>query len=131
MTDWSGELEIRNYSIDRKIDRKHFLDLMGVIGSLLLVAGVLFFHSWVRTRIVHIGYEVTDLQRQEEELVKEAKALILEEETLKSPARIEEIAMTRLGMVRLRPNQVIRSTIGSTGHTSLAMARDKRPRTEP
>jgi len=134
MTDWSDELEIRNYSIDRKMDRKHFMDLMCVILSLLLVAGVSFFHSWVQTRIVHIGYEVTELQAEEEELMKEAKSLILEEETLKSPARIEEIAINRLGMVRLRPNQVIRSTQLATtpsSHTSLAMARDNRPRTEP
>jgi cell division protein FtsL len=130
MRDWSSEIEIRNYSIDRKIDRKHFLDMMGVILSLLLVAGVLFFHSWVRTRIVHIGYEITDLQRQEEELLKEAKTLILEEETLKSPARIEEIAINKLGMVRLRPNQVIRTThraTPSSNRTSLAMARPREP----
>ena len=134
MTDWSTGLEIRNYSIDRKMDRKHLLDLMGIILSLLLVAGVLFFHSWVRTRIVRIGYEVTELQSQSEKLIKQAESLILEEETLKSPARIEEIAITQLGMVRLRPNQVIRSSLrasASNNQTSLAMAMDNRPRRVP
>jgi cell division protein FtsL len=125
MIDWSGGSETRNYGIRRIMDRNHLLDLMGFILSILLIAGVIFFQSWVRNRIRSIGYAMNDLQKEEEILVREEENLILEEETLKDPARIDDIARNELGMSRLQPHQIIpyrAPAAGLSGDAALAMA---------
>ena len=58
--------------------------------------------------------------------MKRAQAnLVLEEETLKNPERIDSIARNELGMTTLRPNQLIATqfqVIESKGTEDLAMA---------
>lgn len=125
MTDWSVEIESRNYKIKRIVDRGHLLDLSGFILSILLIAGALFFHSWNCNRIRALGYELQHLQDQEEELIRLENNLILEEATLKDPALIDAIARNELGMSRLRPSQIIPArlnSIESAGDAELAMA---------
>jgi cell division protein FtsL len=108
MTDWADGIETRNFGIKRKVDRGVFSDLVRSILFLALVAGTLIFCSWVRHQIVSTGYESQVLFAEEESLLRIQKRLILEEETLKSPERIDIIARNDLGMAPLRPAQLLR-----------------------
>jgi cell division protein FtsL len=72
-----------------------------------MIAGALLFYSWVRSEIVNTGYESQSLFTAEEDLLRTQKRLILEEETLRNPERIDMIARIDLGMTPLRPNQFI------------------------
>jgi cell division protein FtsL len=107
MTDWSDGIETRNYGIKCKIDRRMFLELMRNIISLAMVAGTLVFYSWVRNQIIDTGYQSQNLFTEEESLLRAQKSLILEEETLRNPERIDIIARNDLGMTPLHPNQMI------------------------
>jgi len=107
VTDWADGIETRNYGIQPKIDRDMFLELVRSILSLALVAGALVFCSWVRNQIINTGYESQNLFAEEEALLRIQKRLILEEETLRSPERIDILARNDLGMTPLRPGQVI------------------------
>jgi cell division protein FtsL len=107
MTDWAEGIETRNYGIKNELDAGMLSELMRVIVALVLVAGALLFYSWVRSQIVNTGYESQQLFAEEESLLRAQKSLILEEETLRSPERIYNIARNELNMTPLHPNQFL------------------------
>jgi cell division protein FtsL len=107
MTDWADGIETRNYGIKSEIDGSMLSELVRTIIPLAMIAGALLFYSWVRSQIVNTGYESQNLFAAEESLLRTQKRLILEEETLRNPERIDLIARNELGMTPLRPNQFI------------------------
>ncbi len=123
--DWAGKVESRNYGIKRQTDQHILCDLLTITASVVLLAGALGFYAWASCGIVDLGYQEQSLNAQEEELLRVQKNLILEEQTLKNPERIDSIAQNELGMVRMRANQLVSPAlqdleIGS--QTSLALA---------
>jgi cell division protein FtsL len=107
MTDWADGIETRNYGIKSEIDGGMLSELVRTIIPLAMIAGALLFYSWVRSQIVNTGYESQNLFTAEESLLRTQKRLILEEETLRNPERIDLIARNELGMTPLHPNQFI------------------------
>lgn len=107
MTDWADGIETRNYGIKCKVETGMLMDLMRIMAVFSLVAGALLFYSWTRSRIISTGYEIQNLFVQEESLLRTQNTLILEEETLRNPQRIDAIARDKLGMAPLRANQLI------------------------
>jgi cell division protein FtsL len=123
MTDWADGIETRNFGIKREIDGNIFSELMRTIIPLVMIAGALLFYSWIRSQIVHIGYESQSLVAKEEALLRTEEKLRLEEGTLSDPERIDLIARIDLGMTPLRPNQFILPQIQEAGRSlSNAMA---------
>lgn len=125
MIDWADGIEVSNYGIKREMDFRHLMELLWIIFTLLVLAGVLVFHSWERSQIVNMGYENQRLRAIEESLLRTEKALILEEETLKNPERIDGIAREVLGMSPLRPQQILPPTLPGmewSGSPALALA---------
>ena len=61
---------------------------------------------WSRTRVVAVGYALGELQRDHVTLTSEHDRLRIEVETLRSPAALERIARTRLGMAPPAPGTV-------------------------
>ena len=107
MTDWADGIETRNYGIKSEIDASMLSELIRTIVPLAMIAAALLFHSWVCSQIVNTGYESQSLFAVKESLLRTQTSLILEEETLRNPERIDFIARNDLGMVPLRPNQFI------------------------
>jgi cell division protein FtsL len=107
MTDWAEGIETRNYGIKNEIDLGMLSELMRVIIALIMVAGALLFYSWVQSQIVNTGYESQRLYMEEKSLQRTQQSLILEEEILGDPKRIDAIARTELNMMPLHPNQLI------------------------
>ena len=106
MTDLVDGVEKRNYGIRKKNGISAY-ELFWTFFPLVLIMGTLIFHLWVRGQIVKIGYEIQDLAEHEEALTRTREKLILNEEVLYSPERIDRIARGRLGMEPLRPEQVL------------------------
>ncbi len=107
MTDWADGIETRNYGIKNEIDGSMLSELIRMIVPLVMIAAALLFYSWVRSQIVNTGYESQSLFAAKESLLRTQTRLMLEEETLRNPERIDLIARNNLGMVPLRPNQFI------------------------
>jgi cell division protein FtsL len=89
------------------------LRLDGTTGWLARTAAVLLFltatgvfHVWSRTRVLSAGYALGDLQRDHVRLTAEHDRLRIEVETLRSPAVLERVARTRLGMAPPAPGAV-------------------------
>ena len=74
--------------------------------AVLVVAAIGIFHVWSRTRVVAAGYALGELQREHVNLESEHDRLRVEVETLRSPAALERIARTRLGMAPPAPGAV-------------------------
>ena len=73
---------------------------------LLLVTAMGVCHVWSRTRVVAAGYALGELQREHVALTAEHDRLRIEVETLRSPAVLERVARTRLGMAPPAPGAV-------------------------
>jgi cell division protein FtsL len=74
--------------------------------AVLLAAALGVFHVWSRTQVVAAGYELGELQKAHLALTSEHDRLRIEVETLRSPAALEKVARTRLGMAPPAPGAV-------------------------
>ena len=74
--------------------------------AVLLFASVGVFHVWSRTRVLVAGYALGELQKEHVVLTSEHDRLRIEVETLRSPALLEKVARTRLGMAPPAPGAV-------------------------
>ena len=125
MMDWAGSIQTRNYGIKRRTDERNLRELLSIILSVLALAAVFFFCSWVRSRIVELGYSEQNLRAEEESLLRTQRILVVEEANLQNPERIDSIARNDLGMTRVRTNQLLSPQFQDLelgGPTRLAMA---------
>jgi cell division protein FtsL len=65
------------------------------------------FYVWSRIQVIQVGYEISNVLREERALEEANKKLRLQIATLKSYARIEKIAVEELRMTKPKPEQVI------------------------
>ncbi len=73
----------------------------------LLVTGLLLYVG-EKVKIYRLGYQIEALKKEKQELERANRSLKIEASSLTSPARVEEIATKRLGMVRpARENVVV------------------------
>jgi cell division protein FtsL len=74
--------------------------------ALLIISGLLLYVA-AKVQIVKLGYQLDVLEQQKHELERENRSLQIEASSLSSPARIEEIATKRLGMVRPAKENIV------------------------
>lgn len=67
----------------------------------------LFLYTWSRVQCVGIGYEISQAASHHKELKILRKNMKIELASLKSPARIAEIAKNRFGLTMPTPEQMI------------------------
>jgi cell division protein FtsL len=72
--------------------------LRRVLVVLLIVSGLILYVGG-KVKIVRLGYRLEALERERRELERANRSLRIEASSLSSPARIEEIAIKRLGMI--------------------------------
>lgn len=77
-----------------------------VLIVILVVAGLMLYVGG-KVQIVHLGYQIESLEREKQGLERENRSLLIEASSLTSPARIEEIAVKRLGMVRPAKENIV------------------------
>lgn len=91
--------DIRNNPVVREIDAQQKRDFLRTTGLAVLIVMMGLFAAWQHFKIVQNGYEVQKLEQAR--IAEEAlnRKLRLEVERLRSPQRIERIAMQDLHMV--------------------------------
>jgi cell division protein FtsL len=60
-----------------------------------------------KVKIMRLGYKIESLEHEKEELERENSSLRIEASSLASPARIEELAEKRLGMIRPAKENIV------------------------
>ncbi len=78
---------------NRRTNLRRVLLALAVITVLLLYVGA-------KVKIMRLGYQIEALEREKSELERTNRSLRIEASSLASPARIEDIATKRLGMIR-------------------------------
>jgi len=73
----------------------------------LLIISCLILYVGGKVQIVKLGYQIEVLEREKHELERANRSLLIEASSLSSPARIEEIAINRLGMIRPAKENVV------------------------
>lgn len=107
MLDLAAGVEARNYGLRRTGGARSLLQSIQIVWPAAIIAAALTFSVWVRGRLIQAGYQAERLKAQEEEMLETARQLLLEEETLMDPARLEAAARSRLGMIVVKPYQVM------------------------
>ena len=91
--------DVRNNPIVREVDETRQRELsksVGIAGFLVLA---LLISAWQHFELLRHGYETESLQRQRAAEEETGHRLRLEIETLKSPRRIEALAVDQLHLV--------------------------------
>lgn len=100
MTTHTGDLGFFLFERSRRGSlRRVFIILLVIAGLILYVGG--------KVKIVRLGYQIEALEREKKELERVNRSLRIEASSLSSPARIEEIATKRLGMIRPPKENVV------------------------
>lgn len=98
--------------------RRAFLALVIITGLLLYVGG--------KVKLVRLGYRIEVLEREKRELERANRSLLIEASSLSSPARIEDIAIKRLGMVRPAKENVMivkRKKVNSSSNNQIPITK--------
>jgi len=91
--------DVRNNPIVREMDEARQRELwrsVGVAGFLVLV---LLFSAWQHFELLRHGYQVEEMQRQRATEDEAGRQLRLEIDSLRSPKRIERLAIEQLHLV--------------------------------
>jgi cell division protein FtsL len=91
--------DVRNNPIVREVDEARQRDLWKSAGVAAFLVLVLLFSAWQHFELLRHGYQTEDLQRQRAAEEETGRQLRLEIETLRSPRRIESIALHQLHLV--------------------------------
>jgi cell division protein FtsL len=117
--------DVRNNPIVREMDRERQRDMFRSVAIGIFLVSVLLFSAWQHFELLRHGYRLEQMQKEraaEEEI---NRHLRLEIETLRSPARIERLATSRLHMVAPGPDDatVIERVLPSTPPPRSVVAR--------
>jgi cell division protein FtsL len=91
--------DVRNNPIVREVDRERHREMWRSTLIGVFLVGVLLFSAWQHFELIRHGYRLEQMQRERASEEAVNRHLRLEIETLRSPARIEKMAMGRLRMV--------------------------------
>jgi cell division protein FtsL len=96
-----------------------------VLIALLIVTGLILYVGG-KVQIVRLGYQIEMLEHEKQDLERSNRSLLIEASSLTSSARIEEIAVKRLGMVRpAKENIIIVKRKGTEANSGIRSPKDK------
>jgi cell division protein FtsL len=95
-----GNIGFLPFALGRRGSFRRVLIIGLVVVGLLLYVGE-------KVKIYRLGYQIEALKKEKQELERANRSLKIEASSLTSPARIEEIAVKRLGMVRPGKENVV------------------------
>jgi cell division protein FtsL len=88
-------------------------ELGGVVRTILafaLLVSLLVTYAAGRVSVIDLGYALSHLRQEQQELLRENARLRLQVLTLRAPARLERVAREQLGMGLPDPLAVLRET---------------------
>lgn len=102
---------MRNKSLKTQnaVEKNSFQKIRFLIKLLSVVVFTVFlalFYIWSRIEVVKIGYEIGELQKHQKVLKAHHQKLKMELSVLKSPTRIEKLALDQLKMIWPTPEMM-------------------------
>jgi cell division protein FtsL len=98
---------LKRQQVERSGSQKRYqLFFLTLLLGLCLV-GLALVQVWLRLQVVQLGYVLSTASKLRSQLEQENRELRLELATLTSPARLEAVARTRLGLVEPDKGQLV------------------------
>ena len=97
--------DVRNNPIVREIDRDRHREMVRAAKLGFFLVSVLLFWAWQHFELLRHGYRLEEMQRDRAAEVEVNRHLRLDIDTLRSPVRIERIAVKQLHMVAPGPGE--------------------------
>ena len=91
--------DVRNNPIVREVDEARQRELWKSVAVAAFVVVVLLFSAWQHFELLRHGYRLEQMQRERAIEEEAARHLRLEIETLRSPQRVESLAIGQLRLV--------------------------------
>ena len=98
--------DVRNNPIVREMDRDRHREMVRAAKLGFFLVTVLLFWAWQHFELLRHGYRLEQMQRDRAAEVEVNRHLRLDIDTLRSPVRIERIAVKQLHMVAPGPDEV-------------------------
>ena len=105
--EYAVKKDVRNNPIVREMDQARQRELWSLAGIAGFVVLVLLFSAWQHFELLRHGYQVEQMQEERASEEDAARRLRLEIETLRSPKRIEALALQQLHLVAPTRNEAI------------------------
>jgi cell division protein FtsL len=99
--------DVRNNPIVREVDEARHRELWKSVALASFLVLVLLFSAWQHFELLRHGYRVEQMQRERAAEEEAARHLRLEIDTLRSPQRIEALAIKRLRLVAPSKDEAI------------------------
>ncbi len=103
----SGYL-LKEQDVRSRRDLKDMGFLYFSISAVVIIVAVIFLYLWCRLTVVNLGYEISALNEARAVETERNKRLRVELMRLKSPERIERIAVEELGLVYASGDRIVR-----------------------
>lgn len=84
--------------------RRHVKRIALIVALCVLMA---FVYAWIRIQVIQMGYEVSRIRKETNDLKQQKQLLEADVGVLKSPARIEKIAKDDFGMRLPQSDEVV------------------------
>jgi cell division protein FtsL len=97
--------DVRNNPIVREVDRERQREMYRSAAIGVFLVSVLLFSAWQHFELLRHGYRLEQMQKERAAEDEINRHLLLEIATLRSPARIEQLATDRLHMVAPGPDE--------------------------
>lgn len=107
MMDLAAGFENRNYGLRRSSDLRIVIKSLAIVVPFIAIAGCLSVYLWIGGQNIQLGYQLQQLHVQERDLLNIRQQIIIEEQILTNPEKINAVAYADLGMLLLQPNQII------------------------
>jgi cell division protein FtsL len=91
--------DVRNNPIVREVDEARQRQLWKSVAVTAALVAMFLFSVWQRTELIRHGYQIEQMQREKAAEEEKGRQLRLEIDTLKSPKRIEALALEQLRLV--------------------------------
>ena len=91
--------DVRNNPIVREMDEARQRELWRSVGVAVFLVLVLLFSAWQHFELLRHGYQIEEMQRERATEVEAGRRLRLEIDSLRSPKRIEALALEQLHLV--------------------------------
>ena len=74
--------------------------------TILFICSLIFL-VWSRIQVTQLGYRISQASHEQQQLLQKNSELKIEEASLKTPGRIEDLAKNQLGLINPEPHQKV------------------------
>ncbi len=104
---YAVDREVHNTFLVRQRDRRRRRELWWILVVVLPLVALLLAQIHLQAQIRQVGYDVTELQRELDEVQQQERALHQQAAALSTPRRVERLATELLGMRPPTPEQLV------------------------